>query len=59
MMKLSIFVTYFVMIVAKMVFTMRFYYLPSHYTLKTSISDKPILDFSPGSNTPTSDNAKM
>ena len=37
------------MIMAKTLFTVKFYYLPlSHYTLKTSNSNKPILDFAPG-----------
>ena len=44
MTKLSILMTCFTMIMARMDFII----LPLHYTLKTSISNKPIFDFTPG-----------
>ena len=54
MMKLSILlVTYLVMIMAKTMITIRFYYFALTHVIvtlytKTSISDKPILDLTPG-----------
>ena len=39
--------TFFVMTMAKTVFTIRFYYFALALYTKTSISDKPILDFTP------------
>ena len=48
MIKLSILVAFLLWSWQKQCLSLDFIILPSHYTLKSSISDKPMLDFTPG-----------